>query len=235
MKRVLALALVCLLPVACGGEGDSDDASSLAPRAIEPEAQERAESLVLTLSDFPDGWRAGASEEDEADDEAFNDCVGADFSAFTIVGEAESDDFAMGEATEASSLAQVFETEEAAAAAVAEFAQAWSSDAANSCLSDFLVGEFEDDEFEITGVELGELSFTPPPGLDDASAWQVAVTFEGKAGTQADGVSATGYVDRVLLRKGDATADIRTGDVLTPFDPVLRDELVAAVAERLSE
>jgi hypothetical protein len=57
----------------------------------------------------------------------------------------------MGEAAEASSEAEVFETEEMAAAAVAEFTQAFSADEADACLSD-LLGEFEDDEVEIIGL-----------------------------------------------------------------------------------
>ncbi len=74
-------------------------AAAAIKRAIEPEAQQRAESIVLTLSDFPDGWQAEAdTAEDDADQEAFNECVGADYSGLTIIGEAHSDDFLMGEA-----------------------------------------------------------------------------------------------------------------------------------------
>lgn len=191
--------------------------------------------MLLTLSDFPDGWREGApAEDDEQGDETFNDCVGVDYSDFTITGEAHSNDFAMGEAAEASSEAEVFETEEMAAAAVAEFTQAFSADEADACLSDSL-GEFDDDEVEITGAELGEVSFAPSPGVDDASAWQVAFTIEGKPGTQAAGVSVTAYIDFVQLRKGDTTAEVTTLDLPAPFDPELRDELVATVAGRLAE
>jgi hypothetical protein len=232
MRQVLALTLSCLAISACGGDGDGDDESSLVQRAIEPEAQARAESMLLTLSDFPDGWRAGPAEEDEQGDEAFNDCVGVDYSAFTIIGEARSDDFAMGEAAEASSEAEVFETEEMAAAAVAEFSQGFSSDEASDCISASFA-EFEDDEVEVTGAEVGELSFTPPSGFEDASAWQVVFTVEGKPGTAAAGVSVDAYIDFVQLRKGDVAAEVTTLDILTPFDPALRDELVAAVAERM--
>lgn len=163
----------------------------------------------------------------------FRDCVGADYSAFTVIGEARSDDFTMGSTAEASSEAGVFETEEMAAAAAAEFTSAFSGDKASACMNDFLQ-DFEDDEAEITEAELGELSFTPPPGVDDADAWQVAMRIEGKPGTQAAGVSVTAYIDFVQLRRGDATAEVTTLDILTPFDPALRDELIAAVAARLN-
>lgn len=235
MRRALTLPLLCLALSACGGDGEGEEESSQFQRSIDPQAQERAESILLTLSDFPDGWRAGPAEpEDEGSDEAFNDCVGVDYSKFTLIGDAQSDDFAMGEAAEASSDAEVFESEGMAEAAVSEFTEAFSSEAANACM-DELLGEFEDDTVEITEAELGELSFTPPAGVDEASAWQVVFTIEGKPGTAAAGVSVDSYIDLIQLRSGDATAEVNTLDILSPFDPVLRDELVAAVAGRMGE
>jgi hypothetical protein len=234
MRQAPALTLSCLAISACGGDGDGNSGGSGFERTIEPQAQERAESVLLTLSDFPGGWRAGAPEEDDEEgEEAFRDCVGVDYSAFTIIGEAGSDDFAMGETAEASSEAKVFETEEMAAAALAEFAEGMGTEEADACMDDFL-GEPEE-EFEITEAELGELSFTPPSSVDDAKAWQLAITIEGQAGTQNAGVSVSAYLDLVQLRNGDTVADVSTLDILTPFDPELRDELVAAVAGRLAQ
>jgi len=97
------------------------------------------------------------------------------------------------------------------------------------------VGEFEDDQIEITGVELGELSFTPPVGVAEAGAWQMAITVDGKPGTDAAGISATAYSDFILLREGTATAAVTTQDVEAPFDPELRDELISAAAGRMTE
>lgn len=192
--------------------------------------------MLLTLSDFPDGWRAEEpSEEDDVSDEDFRDCLGVDLSAFTVTGDAQSDDFAMGETAIASSDAEVFENEQMAAEAVGDFAEGLDGEEADTCMTDFFQAGFEDPDVEITGAEVGELSFTPPPGVDDAKAWQVTVTIEGKAGGQAEGVSVTGYFDLVQLRSGENTAEVTTGDLSTPFDPELRDELVAAVAARLNE
>jgi hypothetical protein len=236
IRQAFALTLGCLALSACGGDGnDNDGGGRQLKRAIEPAAQERAESMLLTLSDFPDGWRADEpAEEDEEADNAFRECVGADFSAFTVVGDAQSDGFAMGETATASSEAEVFESEQMAAEAVAEFAEAVDGEEADACMTDWL-GKFEDPNIEITGAEVGELSFTPPPGVDDANAWQVEVTIEGKAGSQAEGLSATAYVDIVQLRNGDATAEVTTTDIATPLDPEVRDQLVAAVAGRMAE
>jgi hypothetical protein len=236
MRQALALTLGCLALSACGGDGnDNNGGGGQLKRAIEPAAQERAESMLLTLSDFPDGWRADEpAEEDEEADAAFRECVGVDFSAFTVVGDAQSDGFAMGETATASSEAEVFEREQMAAEAVQRFAETLDGEEADACMTDWL-GRFEDEEVEITGAEVGQLSFTPPPGIDDANAWQVDVTIEGKAGSQAEGVSVSAYVDVVQIRNGDATAEVTTTDVATPFDPQLRDQLVAAVAGRMAE
>jgi hypothetical protein len=234
VRRAFALLAGVVVLSACGGEGEGGNGGSGFQRAIEPQAQEQAESMLLTLSDFPDGWRTGAPAEQDVEGEAaFRECAGVDYSAFTIIGEARSDDFTMGETTEASSEADVFESAEMAAAAVDEFTRGFTSDDADACMSEYL-GEFDDDEVEITKAEVGELSFTPPSGVDDASAWQVAFTVEGKPGTEAAGVSVTAYVELILVRKGAEIAQIKTGDILSPFDPELREELVAAVAGRMS-
>lgn len=234
MRRLVVLALSCVAVTACGGGGESSEGSSDVQRAIEPAAQERAESMLLTLSDFPDGWRAEEpAEEGEESEEAFRRCVGADFSGFTVVGDARSDEFAMEEAR-ASSGARVFETEEMAAAAVAEFSEGFSSDEADTCMNEFLQ-KSDDELFRFTEADAGELSFAPPSGVDDASAWQVVVTVEGKPGTQAADYSVEAYFDFVQLRAGDTVSEMTTADVRSPFDPALRDELVAAVAERLTD
>ena len=108
---VAALSLVLATCTACGGNGDGDGSAS--GSAIEPEAQERAEAFVLKLSDFPNGWRGSApEEEDEEGAETFRRCAGIDFSGLTRIGEAESLDFATGESTEASSEAVVFASEQ---------------------------------------------------------------------------------------------------------------------------
>jgi hypothetical protein len=232
MRHAFALTLGCLALSACGGDGNGDSGS--VKRAIEPEAEQQAESILLTLSDFPDGWRAeAAAADDEDDQEAFNECVGADYSGFTIIGEAESDDFLMGETAVASSDVAVFESGQMATQALAERADGLEGDKADICIPE-LLGELPGDT-EITGAEVGELSFTPPPGVDDAAAWQFAITIQGEVGSQDEGLSVTVYADQVVFRNGDTIASVTTTDIAAPFDPELRDELVAAVAARMSE
>jgi hypothetical protein len=235
MRHFATLALACFVLSACGGDEDGESESNQFKRAIEPQAQERAESVLLTSSDFPEGWDTEPADPDDEDsDEAFNDCIGADYSDFTLIGEAESDDFTRGQAARASSEAEVFENEEMASDAIAELTEGFGSDEATTCMNEML-GEFEDEEVEITKAELEELDFTAPPGLDDANGWQIAFTIEGKEGTQSEGASIVAYIDLIQLRSGDTTAEVSKLDVGAPFDPDMRDDLVAGVAGRLAE
>ena len=50
-----------------------------------------------------------------------------------------------------------------------------------------------------------------------------------------EGLSATVYLDFIDLREGDLLARVQTSDVLSEFDPELRDQLVEAVAGRAAE
>jgi hypothetical protein len=53
---VAAAAAVLVATPGCGGNGGGGGGDDAAPgSAIEPEAQKRAESMVLTLADFPNG------------------------------------------------------------------------------------------------------------------------------------------------------------------------------------
>lgn len=245
MKHAFALILGCFVLSACGGDGNGENSGggdgngdsgggSQFKRAIEPEPQQHAESILLTLSDFPDGWRAEAdTTEDENDQEAFNECVGADYSGLTIIGEANSDDFVTGEtaAVVSASVAE-FESEQMATQAFAERAASLKGDEADRCIPKLLGGPPAD--VEVTSAEVGELNVTTPPGVDEADAWQLAVTIEGKAGSQDEGLSVTVYGDQVMLRSGETITTVTTTDI-APFDPELRDELVATVAGRMAE
>jgi hypothetical protein len=215
--------------------GDVARGPSAAIRAIEPDAQTRAGAVVLMLSDFPAGWRAGSADEtDEDAEEDFRRCVGVDLSALTIIGEVDSDSFAMGSSTEVGSSVAVFESEQMARDAFEARAAAFERERADRCLAE-LIGDPEDEDLEFGELELGAVSFRPPEGVDDAGAWQLVLPVRGVSGTESEGVSAAAYVDIVTLRVGDTVAELQAGDVLSPFDPVLFDELVAAVAGRMAE
>jgi hypothetical protein len=228
------VGVVLAAGVACGGKEGGDDTA--AGRAIEPEAQERAESIVLMLADFPNGWRASAPEKDDVSGrEDLNKCIGIDYSQLTIIGEAESQDFAMGE-SEASSDVSIFKTDQQAEDGMSEFSRGMSGSAVEDCFQDLVElalmrGDVGD--VKVGEIDVGELSFTPPD-VDEAKAWQIVIPVEITSGV-GKGLSPDVYFEYVTLRNGDTVAIVATEDVLTEFDSELRDELVQAVAGRMSE
>jgi hypothetical protein len=168
-----AVAGVVLAAAACGGNGNGD--GTAAQRSIEPEAQERAESIGLRLSDFPNGWRPSASEKDPAAERAkFNNCAGVDYSEVTIVGDADSQDFAKDSA-EASSQVGIYESDQQAEAAQSEFSGGLGSGGTEDCFQDLVEkamkeeGTSKEDD-KLGQVDIGELSFTPPSEVDEARA-----------------------------------------------------------------
>lgn len=224
------LALVAVVAVGCGGsDGEGGGSDERSARDIQPEAQQRAESIVLELSDFPDGWRASPAEGDEEGAEEFRRCIGGDFSKFTINGEAESQDFAMGETAEAASSATVFATDQDAQDATGEVTQGLTSSTVEDCVTDLFTkfAKKESGDIKVGDVDVGELSFTPPE-IEEAKAFEIAVPVE------AEGLEATAYIDFTFLRESNAVAIVFTLDVLDRFDPELLKDLLEALAGRMS-
>ena len=221
---------------ACGGDDENGDAGGgTASVETDPRAQERAESIVLKLSDFPDGWRASAAGDAEGGAE-LRKCVGVDTSALTLTGEAESQDFARGETAEVSSSARVFADEQQASAWIDEYTRGMNGDEAEGCFQQVIedaVAKSGESDFEVGEVDVGQLSFTPPAGLDEAASWQVVVPVKFTSGV-AEGLTPRVFVEFVVLREGDTVAVVQTQDVLTEFSQEVQDELVAAVAERMN-
>ena len=150
----------------------------------------------------------------------------------TIVGEADSDEFAMGNAEAASDVA-VYESETEATTAFEELEAGMQSESASDCLKEVLEENVKSG-VEIGDVELGELSFTPPSGVDSARAYQLAISAESTSGAD-EGMSATVYLDFIDLREGDLIARVQTSNVLSEFDPELRDQLVDTLAGRATD
>jgi hypothetical protein len=100
------------------------------------------------------------------------------------------------------------------------------------CISDLVKSAIaaadSQEDYEIGEIDVGELSFTPPD-TEEERAWQIAIP------VQTQGVSAAIYLELAVLREGDAVALVRTEDASDPFDPALRDDLLATIAARMSE
>jgi hypothetical protein len=191
--------------------------------------------MVLLLSDFPEGWRASASENDESSQEKFRKCLGVDYSGSTKIGEADSKDFAIEDTTEASSSSQIYEDAQQASDAVEELASGMEGPNAERCfkeLAEETLSGNDTKDVSIDNVDIGELNVQAPESVEETRAWQVVITFTVKAG---DGeLSPSAYIDLTTLRQGEAISELRTSDVLSPFDSDLRNQLVETLASRMT-
>ena len=231
---VAAAAAVLVATPACGGNGGGGGDDTASASAIEPEAQKRAESIVLKLADFPNGWRASVPEEDNSGQDKFNKCIGADYSGLTKIGDAESKDFATGESTEASSDATIFKSDQQAEDGMSELAAGMSGSATEDCFQALVEEGLKGEKgYKLGEIDVGELSFTPPD-VEEAEAWQIVVPVEATSGA-GEGFSVDAYLELVALREGDTVATVTTNDVLTEFPAELRNQLVQTVAGRMSE
>jgi hypothetical protein len=213
---------------ACGGsdkEG-SDTATTEAPTApetvIAEEDQELAEASLLRLSDFPTGWRASESDDDEDDATALEECFKPDFEGVTVTGRAESDDFKSGTNTEASSVAAVYSTPAGTEKVFSQFTDGTLAD----CMVSYLKEQSPPEGTKITNVEAGQLSF--PPVGEASDARQIVVEVE------SEGLTPSIYLDLVGIREGRAFSLLLFLDVLSPFSPDEEVELARKVAHRMT-
>lgn len=241
MRIIAALALIVLLVAAgaCGGDDDEGEATA-SGIAIEPEAQQRAESINLTLADFadfPDDWRVAAPEsDDDTGREVFNECISVDYSGLTRTGDAKSQDFfdLGGEAEQASSAVVIFDDEQQAEDAMSKYSEDFGGRAAEDCFQDVIERAVNKQGlvFKLGEADIGELSFTPPD-VDEAQAWQIVTPLESPSGAE-EGLPNL-YLELVLLREGDTTARLLTQHLQTEFDRDLRDKLIQTLADRMTQ
>jgi hypothetical protein len=229
---VLGLAAFALAAgAACGGGGHGTPRA--AKRAIEPDAQRRAESINLKLSDFPSGWRASTrSPDDPGGSEKFRECMGMNVSDTTLIGDADSKEFAKEGGTIASSEARILKSAAQAQQGLDRISKSLADSArAEECLR----GVFKKTpaDYKVGEIDVGELSFHRPADVDEAKAWEMLVHLEATSGVMK-GQSVPVYLDLTYLRKGDAVTNVQTLDTFSPFDSELRDNLVQAVARRMS-
>jgi hypothetical protein len=232
-----ALAVsVTLLAAACGASGGSDDAGKQDPTtttakatttttetAPDDDAQARAESIDLSVSDFPDGFTAtpasdeeGPSGIDQCTDEASDD---------DVTGEYATDDFTAGDldagdGVQVSVKTKVFTDEAAAEAALEPF----SDPDVVSCLDDLFKQQFESNGSTVDGSIAIE-------DYGDTTADQAGLVGGRLTVTTSDGQEVPLTVAVVTLRTGDvATALMATG-----VGPSIDSVDISGVATRIEE
>jgi hypothetical protein len=114
-----------------------------------------------------------------------------------------SQDFAKGDSTEAISDVVIFKSEQQAEDAMSEHAEGLAGAAAEDCVQDLVEEAFkEEGGFKFGEIDVGELSFTPLPGVDEAKAWQIVIPVEITSGV-GKGFEPDVYLELVILREGD--------------------------------
>jgi hypothetical protein len=218
----------------CGGGDGSDETSTASrepQRSIDPQQQQRAEALVLELTDLPPGWRA--SDPDERDDADLDECSAVDLSRFTKVGDADSQDFSMGDNSEISSKVSIYATNEEAKEVLDLGAGVLTDQSQAECFGDSFEEELQNDpdtdQFEVGDAEVGELSFTPPTGVEESRAFQVVLPVE------AEGASVDVVLEAVVLRQGNALVTLLTVGADDPLNPSVRDALAQVLAGKMVE
>ena len=228
---VLGLCVVAMaVLLGCGGGSDDATTASGEPRtSIEPQQQARADAMLLELADLPPGWRA--SDPDASDDADFDECTTADLSKFTKLGDAESQDFEMGENSQISSSASVYATDEEAKEVLDLGAGVLTDQSQAECFADSfreaLKKDPDTEKLEVGDAELGELSFAPPTGIEESRAFQILLPLE------AEGTSADVVVEAIVLRQRDALVALTTVGIDDPLDSSLRDDLAQALAGKM--
>jgi hypothetical protein len=223
---VIATAVSLATATACGGGDNGLDAK----RAIQADAQRRAEAMVLQRSDFPkeEGWE-GSKSRGGPGREVFRKCIGADYSGLTIIGQADSKTFTIGPNLGASSSATVFHNEGQAEDAVKEYAGGLESAAAEHCFSDPFQKNLRKG-WEVGDVSVSRLSLTVPANVADVRGWHVTVPIKETSGS-GKGRQTLDY-DLVLLREGQTIARLGTGSSLGGI-PELRTVFIQALARRM--
>jgi hypothetical protein len=234
-STLLAAMRLALVVVACGtfslvaacggadeepvGERVRSIATAPAPAPADATIAARAQ---LRLDDLPAGWqRSGKADESTAD------CAGVRGPRAAASGRANSPTFTEANERQADSGVYVFADAARARAAFRKL----TSPATRACLGDWLAEKIRESAGPKDELDVGEPSsarLAVEPLGDRAQAGRVTLPLSAK------GADVELTADFVFVRVGRGIALFAFVDVLTPFEPGLRDELTGKVVARLA-
>jgi hypothetical protein len=226
---------------ACGGGSSGSPAVSAGssrpgnsdPRSAAQLAADRklAQQALLTLSDFPEGWQATPSENDDNNDqfqEQLDKCLDVPESLFgqDTDDSVDSPDFGSPDNQQVSSSVMIGSSTEKAQQVFDILEQA----NATQCLRDYLDREMRDsmkhESDTPQGMELGKVTFGQvnlPQYADESVAFRATVP------VTASGFNADVNVDLVFMRHGRAATFVSFLDIFSPF-PVAQEKHYAKIA-----
>mgnify|MGYP001092223628 CR=1 FL=1 len=180
--------------------------------ATDPDAQARADSVDLTVSDFPDGWEATPGS-DSDEESPLNDCDPRLGDRSVQLARHSTDEFSVGsmdagDGTQVTARTVVFEDETAAEDAVAPFTEP----DVISCIDDALKSAFSAGGQDVTvegTLGLGDATFD----VDDTVALSASYTL-----TAGDGSTLDLNFGVLVLRVGDIATNVVVQSVDPDFD-----------------
>jgi hypothetical protein len=217
----LLAAAVSGIAVACGG-GDGDGEATQTESALMNE-DELAESMLLSVDDFPSGWsEAPVGEEEES---PFDKCDQGDSEGRT--GRAETGDFSRGDQATVSQGVAIFQTAQQVEAPLDRFSEL------GECLAGVVEdGELDNDEAAFSDATFGPLAIREFG--DRTDAYRIKIHFKAK---QQTGLGSEGdlFVDAVLVTNGRVGFTIRADDALTPFDTDELEDIVGKAQSKVEQ
>jgi hypothetical protein len=193
---------------------EADDATTTeADAPADPAAQARAESVDLTVSDFPDGWEATPADDPDAES-PLTECDPALGDRSTQLARHATDDFSSGsfdtgDGTLVTARTVVFEDEAAAEAAMAPFSDPEVID----CIDEALKSAYSSSSTDVTvdgALEVGEADVE----VDEVVALSATYTVT----SATDGSSMDVNLGVLALRVGDIATNLVVQSVDPEFD-----------------
>jgi hypothetical protein len=186
---------------------------------VDDEAQARAESVDITLDDFPADWES-APHEESTEPDLFTSCSDFDLDELTL-GEHFTDDFSTGDlsANDGQQIeigTRVFEDEETATGIVdvmpePDFIACANGELQSSFGDDYISGEVEAREFT---------------GIGDQTEG-----FSGEITVTSQGSEVVLQVAFVAVRTGDLITGLSAAGVGQPLDSAVLDDLGDRIVE----
>lgn len=172
-----------------------------------------AQAILLTVNDFPAGWSEDTTAEDDEDEESpFDKCARDQNDGRT--GEAETGDFSPSNTPSISQTVVVYESPEKLNLALDQMT------GLVACMTSVMQdGGLDDDEFEVTDVKSGPVSFA---SIGDRTE---AYRLTAELSPRDDGISVSFHIDIIYLSTDRVGMNLVGLDLFTPTDTSLLEGL----------
>ncbi len=224
LRALVPLALVALV-IGCGGDDEPRATATPSPTATAsptvtpaPDDKTAAEFAALNIEDFPSGWTANDNPENLE-----SRCKDVETAKERASARANSPRFNTGETTLVQNAIYVFEDEPTAQEAFALVSGTDTQDCYSEAVAEAFAGRAD---IETGTPQTAPLEITAFG--DEHAAARVTLPIK------AQGLEVNVTIDLVFVRAGRAMSLNLFVNALSPFEPALRDELLAASVDRLA-